>query len=99
MLLERKQLSSGTIWAAAGLVGQLWASSALTQLAKYDTEPYLHLEVETGITVVEDIFVTAVADENIDRIIPKEGAVMWLDNLCITKDAAEDEDRLEAAYL
>jgi spermidine/putrescine-binding protein len=24
---------------------------------------------------------------------------MWVDNLCITKDAAEDDDRLEAAYL
>jgi len=46
-----------------------------------------------------DIFVAQAEDENIDYIIPKEGAVMWVDNLCITKDAAEDEDRLEAAYL
>ncbi len=46
-----------------------------------------------------DIFVAQAEDENIDYIIPKEGAVMWVDNLCITKDAAEDEDRLDAAYL
>jgi 4-methylaminobutanoate oxidase (formaldehyde-forming) len=31
VLLERKTLTSGTTWAAAGLVGQLWTSSALRQ--------------------------------------------------------------------
>jgi len=46
--LERKTLTSGTTWAAAGLVGQLWASSALTKLAKYGTELYQRLEAETG---------------------------------------------------
>jgi 4-methylaminobutanoate oxidase (formaldehyde-forming) len=46
--LERKTLTSGTTWAAAGLVGQLWASSALTKLAKYGTELYEGLEAETG---------------------------------------------------
>ncbi|MFQ5943323.1 MAG: FAD-dependent oxidoreductase [Anaerolineales bacterium] len=48
VLLERKALTSGTTWAAAGLVGQLWASSALTKLAKYGTELYSRLEEETG---------------------------------------------------
>jgi 4-methylaminobutanoate oxidase (formaldehyde-forming) len=48
VLLERKVLTSGTTWAAAGLVGQLWASSALTKLAKYGTELYSRLEQETG---------------------------------------------------
>lgn len=48
VLLERKALTSGTTWAAAGLVGQLWASSALTKLAKYGTELYSRLEDETG---------------------------------------------------
>jgi 4-methylaminobutanoate oxidase (formaldehyde-forming) len=48
VLLERKVLTSGTTWAAAGLVGQLWASSALTKLAKYGTELYSRLETETG---------------------------------------------------
>lgn len=46
--LERKALTSGTTWAAAGLVGQLWASSALTRLAMYGTELYQRLEAETG---------------------------------------------------
>ena len=37
VLLERKQLTSGTTWHAAGLVGQLRASRNLTELAKYTT--------------------------------------------------------------
>ncbi len=48
LLLERKQLSSGTTWHAAGLVGQLRATQNLTQLAKYSTELYAGLEAETG---------------------------------------------------
>jgi 4-methylaminobutanoate oxidase (formaldehyde-forming) len=48
VLLERKVLTSGTTWAAAGLVGQLWASSSLTKLAKYGTDLYSNLEQETG---------------------------------------------------
>lgn len=48
ILLERKSLTSGTTWAAAGLVGQLRASSALTKLALYGTQLYAGLEAETG---------------------------------------------------
>ena len=48
LLLERKQLSSGTTWHAAGLVGQLRATQNLTQLAKYSAELYARLEAETG---------------------------------------------------
>ena len=48
LLLERKQLSSGTTWHAAGLVGQLRATQNLTQLAKYSIELYAGLEAETG---------------------------------------------------
>jgi len=48
VLIERKVLTSGTTWAAAGLVGQLWGSSVLTKLAKYGTELYSRLEAETG---------------------------------------------------
>jgi glycine cleavage system T protein len=48
VLLERKTLTSGTTWAAAGLVGQLRASPALTRLAQYGTELYARLEEETG---------------------------------------------------
>ena len=35
MLLERKQLTSGTTWHAAGLIGQLRQSMNMTQLARY----------------------------------------------------------------
>jgi 4-methylaminobutanoate oxidase (formaldehyde-forming) len=49
VLLERKVLTSGTTWAAAGLVGQLWASSALTKLAKYGTELYSRLEAQARV--------------------------------------------------
>ncbi|MHA1127839.1 MAG: GcvT family protein, partial [Alphaproteobacteria bacterium] len=49
ILLERKQLTSGTTWHAAGLIGQLRASSNMTRLAKYTQELYFDLEAETGI--------------------------------------------------
>ena len=48
MLLERKRLTSGTTWHAAGLVGQLRATANLTKLARYTTELYASLEAETG---------------------------------------------------
>ncbi|MEW6265707.1 MAG: FAD-dependent oxidoreductase [Thermodesulfobacteriota bacterium] len=47
ILLERKALTCGTTWAAAGLVGQLRATSALTKLATYGTMLYARLEEET----------------------------------------------------
>ncbi|MHA7888063.1 GcvT family protein [Roseicyclus sp.] len=49
VLLERKQLTCGTTWHAAGLVGQLRASQNMTRLAKYSADLYLRLEEETGI--------------------------------------------------
>ncbi|MGS1097223.1 GcvT family protein (plasmid) [Aquamicrobium terrae] len=49
VLLERKQLTSGTTWHAAGLVGQLRASQNMTRLAKYSADLYVKLEAETGI--------------------------------------------------
>ena len=48
VLLERKQLTSGTTWHAAGLVGQLRPSINMTRLAKYTGELYRGLEAETG---------------------------------------------------
>ena len=48
VVLERKQLTSGTTWHAAGLVGQLRATHNLTRLAQYTTELYTTLEQETG---------------------------------------------------
>ncbi len=49
LLLERKQLTCGTTWHAAGLIGQLRASMNMTQLAKYSAELYTTLEAETGV--------------------------------------------------
>jgi len=48
VLLERKQLTSGTTWHAAGLIGQLRDNHHMTELAKYTAELYLELEAETG---------------------------------------------------
>ncbi len=48
LLLERRQLTSGTTWHAAGLVGQLRTSINMTRLARYTSELYLRLETETG---------------------------------------------------
>ena len=48
VLLERKQLTSGTTWHAAGLVGQLQGSHATTGFAKYGIELLQEIESETG---------------------------------------------------
>src|SRR5262249_59638803 len=48
LLLERKQLTCGTAWHAAGLVGQLRATHNLTRLAQYTAGLYAGLEAETG---------------------------------------------------
>jgi glycine cleavage system T protein len=48
LLLERKQLTSGTTWHAAGLVGQLRATHNLTRLAQYSAALYASLEQQTG---------------------------------------------------
>ena len=49
VLLERKQLTSGTTWHAAGLIAQLRATANMTKLAKYSQELYGGLESETGV--------------------------------------------------
>ncbi len=48
VLLERNQLSSGTSWHAAGIVGPLRSSQNLTELARYAIELFADLEQETG---------------------------------------------------
>ncbi len=49
VLLERKQLTCGTTWHAAGLIAQLRATANMTKLAKYSQELYGNLEAETGV--------------------------------------------------
>ena len=48
VLLERRELTCGTTWHAAGLIGQLRPSKRMTELAKYTAELYTGLEAETG---------------------------------------------------
>jgi glycine/D-amino acid oxidase-like deaminating enzyme/glycine cleavage system aminomethyltransferase T len=47
-LVERKSLTNGSTWHAAGLVGQLRSSSNLTQLMRKSVETYQTLEEKTG---------------------------------------------------
>jgi glycine cleavage system T protein len=49
VLLERRQLTCGTTWHAAGLIGQLRATQNLTRLARYSAELYHSLKAETGL--------------------------------------------------
>jgi 4-methylaminobutanoate oxidase (formaldehyde-forming) len=49
VLLEQNQLTSGSTWHAAGLVGQLRSSASITQLLRYSVDLYDRLEAETGL--------------------------------------------------
>jgi heterotetrameric sarcosine oxidase gamma subunit len=50
VLVEQGELSSGTTWHAAGLVGQLRANQSGTRLVQYSTELYSQLEDEVGLS-------------------------------------------------
>ena len=50
VLLERDQLTSGTTWHAAGLIGQLGSSATITKLRNYSLNLYKQLEIETGLS-------------------------------------------------
>ncbi|PLX36468.1 MAG: FAD-dependent oxidoreductase [Hyphomicrobiales bacterium] len=49
VLLEQGQLTSGSTWHAAGLVGQLRSSASITQVLKYSVDLYKNLASETGL--------------------------------------------------
>jgi 4-methylaminobutanoate oxidase (formaldehyde-forming) len=49
LVLERKELGSGTTWAAAGLLAQLRQNQEMTNLARYTVGLYEGLEAETGV--------------------------------------------------
>jgi 4-methylaminobutanoate oxidase (formaldehyde-forming) len=49
LLLERRQLTHGATWHAAGLVGQLRSSRNLTRMMQYSVDLYRRLEAETGL--------------------------------------------------
>ena len=71
-------------------------------IAAFDSDTYednmLTGDIALALGWSGDIFTAQVEDENIDYVIPEEGAVKWTDNLCITADAAKDPQRLEMAY-
>lgn len=50
ILLERHQLTSGTSWHAAGIVGPLRATPNMTQLAMYAHDCFRSLEAKTGLS-------------------------------------------------
>ncbi|MCK0141471.1 FAD-dependent oxidoreductase [Aliiroseovarius sp. F20344] len=76
VLLERKQLTSGTTWHAAGLIAQLRATANMTKLAKYSQELYGELETETGVATgfkrVGSISV-ALTDERMEELARQAG--------------------------
>ena len=49
VLLEKAELTSGSTWHAAGLIGQLRATANMTKLARYTKDLYTQLEEETGV--------------------------------------------------
>ncbi|NOD85091.1 FAD-dependent oxidoreductase [Ruegeria sp. HKCCD6119] len=49
VLLERRKLTSGTTFHAAGLVGQLRSNANITQLLGYSVDLYNKIEEETGL--------------------------------------------------
>ncbi len=49
VLLERHELTAGSTWHSAGLVGQLRSDANLTRMMSYSTDLYRQLKDETGI--------------------------------------------------
>ena len=49
ILLEKGELTSGSTWHAAGLVGQLRSDRNLTRMLQYSVSLYGRLEEETGL--------------------------------------------------
>lgn len=77
VLLERKKLTSGTTWHAAGLIAQLRATANMTKLAKYSQELYGSLEAETGVATGfkrNGSITVALTDERFEEL--KRGASM-----------------------
>ena len=49
LLLEQGQLTCGTTWHAAGLIGQMRPNRNMTQMSRYGIELYSKLVAETGL--------------------------------------------------
>ena len=48
VILERHELTSGSTWHSAGLVGQMRSDANLTRMMHYSTDLYRKLKTETG---------------------------------------------------
>ena len=111
VLLERKSLTCGTTWHAAGLVGQLRATHNLSRLAQYTCELFRTLEQETGQATgfkQNGSLSVATDEERFEEL--KRGASMarcfGLDVMVITPDEAREkwpllniEDLVGAVFL
>src|SRR5574342_1232386 len=49
IIVERHELTSGSTFHSAGLVGQLRTSASLTKMMRYSTDLYRRLKDETGV--------------------------------------------------
>ena len=81
ILLERDQLTSGTTWHAAGLIGQIGASATITKLRNYSLNLYKDLEKETGLaTGLKQNGSLTIATTN-DRLEELKGKLLLLKDL------------------
>ena len=98
VLLEQNQLSAGTSWHAAGLVGRLRTSNSMTRINKYTVELYSQLEKETGHSVGWKQVGSLIVAKSEDRMIQlrrthamilarKIGGLMGLTTTSSTPDA------------
>ncbi len=98
VLLERKQLTSGTTWHAAGLIGQLRSSSNMTKLAKYSADLYLGLEDETGVaTGMRQVgsVSAALTDERLEELYRSAAMARAFGVPCEELSPAEVKERYE----
>src|SRR5262245_32550462 len=51
VLVDRAELTSGSTFHSAGLVGQLWSTTTLTRMMMYGAALYRRLQAETGVDV------------------------------------------------
>ena len=68
VLVERGTLTCGTSWHAAGLIMQLRASHAMTDLSRFNAETYPGLESETGLSTGFKQNGTLAIARNADRL-------------------------------
>jgi len=111
ILLERDQLTSGTTWHAAGLVGQLGASATITRLRKYSLNLYKELEKKTGLSTglkQNGAITVATSPERLQELLRQATAAQLFDVNVETVDkerikelypVINDEDILGGVYM